>query len=84
MNKYLTTDWFVNGETPWEPGVYNVSCRKSSQSGKWYAKFDGSTWFCATRTRHAAQEVMRTTSTADYWHREGSWRGLASDPKAKP
>ncbi|QXV72220.1 hypothetical protein Acf1_00023 [Acidovorax phage ACF1] len=73
-------NWFVNGEVPRGPGVYNVSCRKSEQSGDWYARWDGERWFVADRLRAVAAAEQRPTTPGNYWHQTGSWRGLAENP----
>lgn len=75
------TNWFVKGEAPWEPGVYNVSCRKTKQSGDWWARWDGRRWFCASRYKEGAARTTLPASAPNFWHHDGSWRGLAEKPK---
>jgi hypothetical protein len=75
----MVRQWFVNGEKPWEPGIYNVSCRKQNQTGTWYAYWDGSAWSKANRGIDDVN-VKSIPSRHDIWHAEGSWRGLAADP----
>ena len=80
------TPWFVNGEKPARPGIYNVRYEKSEQSGNWYSYWDGRKfgpfsarieWVLPTTARFGPKE----------WHagrgllRRGSWRGLAEEPK---
>lgn len=80
------TPWFVNGEKPVRPGVYNVSCEKSAQSGRWYSYWDGRKFgpFFA-RVEWAREATIELGSKK--WHagvgllRRGSWRGLAEEPK---
>ena len=77
------TPWFVNGERPARPGVYNVSCRKLEQSGDWFARWDGEKWFMAYYEPGAAAHCMLpAASSGDYWSRKGSWRGLTQNPEA--
>lgn len=74
------TPWFVNGEKPTREGVYNVSCRKSEQTGKWFARWDGEKWGTASGTREWAAEETRVATPDSYWHDQGSWRSLAEEP----
>lgn len=73
------TPWFVNGEKPARPGAYNVSCRKSDQSGKFFGYWDGKKWCWGlfptpdeAATDHYDGESASVAS--------GSWRGLAECP----
>lgn len=80
------TPWFVNGEKPARPGVYNVSCRKTDQTGHWWASWDGETWYVASRQVTQGPRGAETgarTSRPNFWHKYGSWRGLAQDPSAQ-
>lgn len=72
------TPWFVNGEKPARPDVYNVSSRKGGQSGKWWARWDGSTWYCADKDKEFASRETNPVTPADYWHDEGSWRAYVA------
>ena len=75
------TPWFVKGEKPARPGVYNVSCQKENQSGLWYALWDGEKWFRGNLDATAAAKMTFSTISRNYWHRYGSWRGLAENPE---
>lgn len=77
------TPWFVNGEMPARPGVYNVSCQKHDQSGRWFSRWDGDRWFLAGITRADAAWQKTPATRLDTWHNYGSWRGLTQDPSAK-
>lgn len=77
------TPWFVNGEKPARPGVYNVSCRKREQTGRWWARWDGKTWYVAARGVEYAESNKSPTTRHHFWHKSGSWRGLAQDPSGK-
>lgn len=80
MTKPKLTDWHIDGAKPHYPGVYNVSCEKEGQTGHWYAKWDGKTWYRAKPTIKGACDPYYTTLSPDYWHEVGSWRGLAQKP----
>lgn len=82
MSEPKLTDWFVNGEKPVRPGVYNVSCRRKRQTGKWYAKWTGRRWLKFSDSADAAAWETRQSVLMTAWG--GSWRGLAHPPKAKP
>ena len=75
------TPWFVNGEKPARPGVYNVSCRKENQSGHWYARWDGEQWFRARLSVDGAAGRALPETLLNYWSDIGSWRGLAEKPE---
>lgn len=79
MSKKLTP-WFVDGSVPAREGVYNVSCRKRAQSGDWYARWDGATWYCAHQSVWSALHEGRAAERHRLWSEEGSWRGLAKKP----
>ncbi len=82
MSKKLTP-WFVNGELPARPGVYNVSCRKYAQTGSYWARWGEGMWYRAETTMHNAALTRSPTRVTNRWSTEGSWRGLASDPARK-
>ena len=77
MNQELTP-WFVNGEKPSRPGVYNVSARKDDQSVYWFARWDGMQWYMAHSNVSSAMREQFGMGLR--WSR-GSWRGLAQNPK---
>lgn len=83
MDESKLTPWFVNGETPELPGVYNVSCRKERQTGDWFAKWDGKRWYYATwrYEQQCYKKAEREKQEARPWHENGSWRGLAEKPE---
>ena len=72
------TPWFVNGEKPVRPGVYNVSCQKRDQSGGWWSLFDGRQW--SSPWRLSADRVA-TMGKKFVDRAPASWRGLAEKPK---
>lgn len=82
MSNTELTPWFVNGEKPARPGVYNVSCRKFDQTGYWFAKWDGNSWFVAKELVQLAEREGNKLGEGDdrHWHVRGSWRGLAQNP----
>lgn len=82
MKEQELTPWFVNGEKPARPGVYNVSCRRTDQTGLWYAKWNGKRWLVFSNS--VAEANQRTVVSGLIDRRRGSWRGLAKQPKAKP
>jgi hypothetical protein len=71
------TPWFPIRIKPVRVGVYNVSCKDSGQSGKWYAKWDGKGfgWYALSLTSIDGDHCGLPDCTL-------SWRGLASDPEA--
>lgn len=85
MNQQKLTPWFVNGEKPLRPGVYNVSCQRSNQSGDWWSHWDGEDFGpfelkpekafsfrkCWEQGPHAGTNLLLL----------GSWRGLAENPE---
>lgn len=74
------TPWFVNGEVPWEPGVYNVSCRKQDQTGTWFAHWNGEAWGYGDTSPEAVQQEGYGIKPL-HWSETGSWRGLAEKPE---
>lgn len=85
MSKNKTTEWFVNGEKPAYVGVYNVSCQRTEQSGTWYSYWNGKAfqWFASSvesaylYNKDDEDDVGAGASVLT----EGSWRGLANNPK---
>lgn len=70
------TPWFVNGETPARPGVYQVD---STVGPRAWAKWNGRKW-CWRRQSFRAAETDRVPTSRQVTR----WRGLAQDPSAKP
>lgn len=80
MSNAELTPWFVNGEKPAYPGVYNVSCQKVGQSGKWWAYWCGSQWFAFSWSKEWTLDYFRMHRTRRSM--DGcSWRGLARNPE---
>lgn len=83
------TPWFIDGELPVRPGVYNVSCQTEGQSGKWFAHFNGKLWARCWASfagigETAADKAMRYAS--EYGYKESdlgydpkSWRGIYNE-----
>ncbi|WP_315127310.1 hypothetical protein [Comamonas antarctica] len=83
MNEEKLTPWFVNGEKPARKGVYNVSCRSESQTGRWYSWWDGKTFGAfATNLDRAKEYHLMHPGARIASLGGGSWRGLAYDPRA--
>lgn len=75
------TPWFVDGEKPARPGVYNVSCRKEAQTGRYYGYWNGRFWvFGVAETPESAARLKQRVARG-YVASNGSWRGLAEAPK---
>ena len=83
MKEQELTPWFVNGEKPARPGVYNVSCRKLDQSGDWWSHWNGEAWSDASTDKKKWQWRGYDLDGL-FFSAKGSWRGLAQDPEAKP
>ncbi len=82
MARPKLTPWFVNGEKPARPGVYNVSCRRTKQSGMYYAYFDGESFgSTAGWVETAWYQRGKQTRWSDAVNQHGSWRGLAEKPE---
>lgn len=83
MSKQKLTPWFVNGEPPARPGVYQQMCGLGKKVG--YQYWSGEKWglwyemASDAANRHAFEEDFFA-----YPHCGEKWRGLASDPGAKP
>lgn len=71
------TPWFVNGETSVRPGVYNVSCRTSDQSGEWWRYWDGQHWYHVGTSPKRAQMWYEDGLISERGLQGGSWRGIA-------
>lgn len=79
MSKQQMTPWFKNGERPARRGVYEVSLRGGDVG--WFSYWDGKSWGWVTQRGHGAAFDARGWPSCAIVE---NWRGLASDPKAKP
>lgn len=72
------SQWFNLAEqTPWEPGVYEVD---EDSFGKWFSYWDGKKFgYLVMDVNEAIEEFSLHTDFV-----VEKWRGLASDPSAKP
>jgi len=73
MSKKMT-DWFPSGTKPVRVGVYMTQLCEGAPFSKW----DGKQWMDSEET------VALANKTKYIGYQYKSWRGLASDPKAKP
>lgn len=77
MTTQTLTDWFnLSEQKPWEPGVYAVDGSNSIYEG--FAYWDGEEfgWICVTKD---SEHIYRKNGC-----KVDVWRGLSSDPNAKP
>lgn len=75
------SQWFNLAEqTPWEPGVYEVEYEGLTRA--YYSWFNGDQFQSGWHTKDAAQREKYMSSPLDLVPKK--WRGLASDPSAKP
>lgn len=85
--KYPVGEWITDGTPPGAPGVYNVSCRKHSQSGDFFAHWDGYAWSRGRERTMIAPGYDWENATRlgggskrelprCHWHINGSYRGL--------
>lgn len=82
MKKPKLTPWFPESVKPARPGVYNVSCRTSGQSGNWFARFNGEHWSPGWETdKNYVFPLSDMESNSDRYL--GTWRGLAEKPKGE-
>lgn len=82
MSKQKLTQWFTNGEKPWEPGVYEV---RGAYVDGLFAYWGPKGWGSADTTKRAAYRGRNNGLNPDCYHTNGRyWRGLAHPPKAKP
>lgn len=77
MQDQELTGWFVNGEKPVRDGVYQTTNGpwlgyQKFQAGKWYG------WYETPKDAAASKHIIREACQND------QWRGLSSDPNAKP
>lgn len=77
------TQWFSGNTRPKKVGVYQ---RRYGQheSDFGYAMWDGSVWLCYMPTKEHAALQDRDCGDVSLNQAGLPWRGLASDPKAKP
>lgn len=70
--------WFdINEQKPWETGVYEVD---EDSYGKWFSYWDGKKFgYLTMDVNESIKEFSLDTSFV-----VEKWRGLASDPSAKP
>lgn len=82
MNKKMTP-WFPGNVKPVRPGVYNVSCRSSGQTGNWYGRFDGNRWYgnWGDSPSDPIMWPMRRCWKPAHEGTPTTWRGLAKEPK---
>lgn len=73
------TKWFCSGELPSIEGVYNVSCKKTEQSGRWWSHWNGHNFGPFTSDRHEAELIREDYEGQDHAGScvldHGSWRG---------
>lgn len=82
MSKQQFSQWFTNGEKPWESGAYMVRCKNSRFYAHWDVDFG---WGGGSRTPMTAYEDRGCGADPNFYNAGGnSWRGLAHPPKAKP
>jgi len=77
------TPWFVNGEKPARPGVYEVQDTYHTDERRTYYGFYSKTtgWGCGRLTIEDAIEDKGRGTLADWYSSDrGKWRGLASKP----
>lgn len=85
--KYPVGKWITDGTPPGSPGVYNVSCRKHTQSGDFFAHWDGYAWslardVTAVMPGYDWEKATRLGGGSEgelprgHWHINGSYRGL--------
>ena len=85
--KYPVGKWITDCTPPGSPGVYNASCRKHSQSGDFFAHWDGYAWSLARYSmaitpgydwENAARlgGGSKRELPRGHWHINGSYRGL--------
>lgn len=93
--KYPVGKWITDGTPPGSPGVYNVSCRKHTQSGDFFAHWDGRAWspardFASIRPGYDWENAARLGGGSKsefpefprgHWHINGSYRGLLQPHK---
>jgi hypothetical protein len=77
MWKAKMTPWFSGKVNPARCGVYE---RKWSDGQHCFSRWDGMQWMWA---KSSAQEA-HDEKTPSSWRHHLQWRGLASNPKAKP
>lgn len=79
MSKQEFSQWFTNGEKPWEPGVYQQRSGFLRKVG--YQRWDGRKWY---GWHEDAEEARKCLWPVAPGFQNDPWRGLAHPPKAKP
>lgn len=77
MSKQKLTPWFVNGEKPTRPGVYQ---QKNGYGEVGYQRWYRGLWRLWYESPDRASRCI--TPAADSLQAD-PWRGIGSDPKAK-
>lgn len=73
------TPWFTKEQKPKRIGVYNASCLKNNQTGRWYAYWDGQIFHQMSSTVEMALfRGKKGNPSLRMRGNEGSWRGLAT------
>lgn len=79
------SQWFnLDDQKPWEPGVYEVEIKGYTRDkDSAYSFWDGMKFYqpCIIGFKHVEESKTWAVTSA---HRIYKWRGLASDPSAKP
>lgn len=74
------SQWFdINDQKPWEPGVYKVPCRYGSKA-TYFSYWCGIGFHGGWNTIERAIQQKNNFTEPSY----KKWRGLSSDPSAKP
>lgn len=82
MSNGKLTPWAQRGVAPFHEGVYQVRSYEWSGFAYW-SKSHG--WGGGKQSLSGAYEERYNGGMHDFFHTgSASWRGLASDPKAKP
>ena len=76
------TPWFVKGTPPVHTGVYLVCSSKNPMPKEdMFAHFGPKGWGCGAETPAEAYEERDDGGDKNFYHRIGSWRGLAEKPE---
>lgn len=76
----MFTPWFIDGEKPVRVGVYQVSCQREDQSGRWHAYWNGVKFCYLCESVEVAFINKDCDSIAgDKILTSGSWRGFSSE-----
>lgn len=86
MQDQELTGWFeLSEQKPWEPGVYELSGCDFDDSA--YSYWDGERFMYSWRSFFGVHQAWKSRSDSSQPHWFGQitrWRGLSSDPNAKP